>query len=513
LAKSAKPPKSLTTPASSTEKTLQDGFKCDISSLLKAFFPRPLRDIQPLKILISHHLRLSQVPDIILLELIGRLQFANPKWIENERMGRWNRGVPKTLKFYQRHGGDGLTVPRGLMRSLVLLGRKHQELIVIDDQRRQLPEVEFAFSGELRSFQQTAAAEMLARDFGTLSAPTGSGKTVMALYILARRRQPTLVIVHNKELALQWMARIETFLAIPKEQVGFIGGGRKKIGGKITVALVQSLYRCAEEIAPHFGNLIVDECHRAPSRTFTEAVTAFDTRYMLGLSATPYRRDKLSKVIFWHLGDLHHEVEATELVASGQILDIDVVLRPTEFVAYADPVSEYSTMLSELAHNDARNRLIAADVHREVSEHQRPGVCLVLSDRKLHCQVLQALLKHKHHVAAEVLTGELPLEQRREIVERLNAGGIRVLVATGQLIGEGFDCPRLSTLFLATPVRFSGRILQYLGRILRPSEDVLRAKVYDYVDVHVAPLQAAARARQRVYDKLRLEGEANYDLE
>jgi superfamily II DNA or RNA helicase len=466
-----------------------------------------------LKIRISHHLRLSEVPESILLELIGRLQFVNPKWVENERMGRWNKGVPKTLKFYQRHGTDGVIVPRGLMRSLVLLARKHQEQIVIDDRRRKLPELEFTFSGELRPFQQTAAAEMLARDFGTLSAPTGSGKTVMALYIIARRRQPTLVIVHNKELALQWMARIETFLSIPKEQVGLIGGGRVKVGDKITVALVQSLYRRAEQVAPHFGHLVVDECHRAPSRTFTEAVTAFDSRYMLGLSATPYRRDRLSKLIFWHLGDLHHQVDAAELVASGQILDIDVVFRPTEFVAYADPVSEYSTMLSELAHNDLRNRLIAADVHREVTENQRPGVCLILSDRKLHCQVLQALLKHKHHVAAEVLTGDLPAEQRREIVQRLNAGGIRVLIATGQLIGEGFDCPRLSTLFLATPVRFSGRILQYLGRILRPSEGIVRAKVYDYVDAHVPPLKAAAQARRRVYDKLRLEGEADYDLE
>ncbi|MFZ1982853.1 MAG: DEAD/DEAH box helicase [Desulfatitalea sp.] len=465
----------------------------------------PILRYAPLKIRIANHLRLTQVPEIILLELIGRLQFPNPKWIENERMGRWNKGVPKTLKFYQRSGTDGLIVPRGLMRSIVLLGRKHQETIEIEDQRRKRAEVAFAFTGELRAFQQTAAAAMLARDFGTLSAPTGSGKTIMALFMIARRRQPAIVIVHNKELALQWMERIESFLSIPKDQVGMIGGGRKKVGEKITVALVQSLYKCAEEIAPHFGHLVVDECHRAPSRTFTEAVTAFDAKYMLGLSATPYRRDRLSKLIFWHLGDMHHEVLSSDLVASGQILDIDVVFRPTLFVAYADPVSEYSKMLSELAHNDERNRLIAADVHSEVCERQRPGVCLVLSDRKLHCQVLQALLKHKHHVEAEVLTGDLSMEQRGDIVERLNAGEIRVLVATGQLIGEGFDCPRLSTLFLATPVRFSGRILQYLGRILRPSEGIERAKVYDYVDVHVAPLKAAALARQKVYDGLHVD--------
>jgi superfamily II DNA or RNA helicase len=466
-----------------------------------------------LKIRIANHLRLTQVPEIILLELIGRLQFPNPKWIENERMGRWNKGVPKTLKFYRRSGADGLIVPRGLMRGVLLLGRKHQEPIEIDDQRRIRAEMDYVFKGELRAFQQAAVAAMLARDFGTLSAPTGSGKTIMALFMIARRRQPAIVIVHNKELALQWMERIASFLSIPKDQVGMIGAGQKKMGTMITVALVQSLYKCAEEIAPHFGHLVVDECHRAPSRTFTEAVTAFDAKYMLGLSATPYRRDRLSKLIFWHLGDMHHEVLSSDLVASGQILDIDVVFRPTQFVAYADPISEYSTMLSELAHNDERNRLIVADVHSEVVEHQRPGVCLVLSDRKLHCQVLQALLKHKHHVNAEVLTGDLSMEQRGDIIGRLNAGDIRVLVATGQLIGEGFDCPRLSTLFLATPVRFSGRILQYLGRILRPSEGIARAKVYDYVDVHVPPLKAAARARQKVYDGLRVEGSAQYDME
>ncbi|RJQ87954.1 MAG: DEAD/DEAH box helicase [Desulfobacteraceae bacterium] len=455
-----------------------------------------------MKIQISNKLRLTELPEQLYSELVAKLQFVNPKWSENERMGRWNRGVPRTLKFYRRSGPGGLIVPRGLMRQLVLMGRSADEPVHIDDRRRKLPDAAFAFAGELRPFQTTAVNAMLARDFGTLSAPTGSGKTVMALYMIASRRQPALVVVHNKELALQWVERIGTFLSIPKDQVGFIGAGKKKLGEKITVALVQSVYRCADEIAQHFGHLVVDECHRTPSRTFTDAVTAFDAHYMLGLSATPWRRDHLSKLIFWHLGDLHHEIAASEMVAAGQILAVEIVLRPTRFVPYADPISEYSTMLSELAHNDERNRMIAADVHQEVQQHHRPGVCLVLSDRKLHCQVIQALLKHKHHVEAEVLTGDLPAEQRADIIKRLNEGGIRVLVATGQLIGEGFDCPRLSTLFLATPVRFSGRVLQYLGRILRPSEGIERAKVYDYVDEQVAPLLAAARARQKVYARM-----------
>jgi superfamily II DNA or RNA helicase len=155
-----------------------------------------------------------------------------------------------------------------------------------------------------------------------------------------------------------------------------------------------------------------------------------------------------------------------------------------------------------LTHNDERNRLFAADVAKEAGAEQRPGVCLVLSDRKQHCQVLQTLIRYKHNIEADILTGELSMDQRQQVVERLNNGQTRILVATGQLIGEGFDCPRLSTLFLATPVRFSGRILQYLGRVLRPSEGIERAKVYDYIDEKVPALVAAANARQRVYQEL-----------
>jgi superfamily II DNA or RNA helicase len=338
---------------------------------------------------------------------------------------------------------------------------------------------------------------MLKKDFGTLSAPTGSGKTVIGLFLIAQRRQPSVVVVHTKDLAFQWIQRIEQFLGIPADRVGLIGAGKNKIGEWITVALVQTLYRCTDRIVPHTGHLVVDECHRAPSRTFTEAVTAFDCRYMLGLSATPWRRDKLSKLIFWHLGDVHHEVDKLQLEEKGHILKADVVVRTTAFEPYFDPVNDYSRMLSELTADDTRNRLIASDVAQEVRAGK--GVCLVLSDRKKHCETLQGILRYKLDVHADLLTGDLSDEARRAVLARLKNGQVNVLIATGQLIGEGFDCPDLSTLFMATPIRFSGRVMQYLGRILRPARGKSRARVYDYVDERVAPLAAAAKARQRVY--------------
>ncbi len=455
-----------------------------------------MRD-SPLKIILTNTLRLSDIPPEIYANLTDTLTFPNPKWLENERMGRWNRGTPRMLKFYDKIRGGGLWIPRGYMRHLLLLCRRHGITYEIDDQRRTRTPVNFKFAGQLKPFQQKAVRTMILRDFGTLNAPTGSGKTVMALNIIVRRKQPALIVVHTKDLAYQWIDRIGQFLGISEDDVGFIGGGKVKIGEKMTVALVQTLYKCAEDVSKHIGFLIVDECHRCPSRTFTEAVSEFDSRYMLGLSATPFRRDNLSRLIFWHLGDVHHKIDQSRLVESGDVLAAEVIVRETDFKPYYDPVNEYSKMVSELVSDDRRNRLIASDIEKEV--HNNDGVCLVLSDRKKHCETLQALLRYRYKISSELLTGDLSGSERRAVLDRLDQGDVKVLIATGQLIGEGFDRKDLSPLFLTTPIKFSGRVLQYLGRVLRPAPGKRTARVYDYVDVHVDVLKAAARARQKIY--------------
>ncbi len=451
----------------------------------------------PLSITITNNLRLKKVPPDIFKILTETLKFINPKWLENEKMGRWNRSTPKELRFYDKVGAAGLWIPRGYMRQLILLCRRHEIKFEIEDRRRRLPLVDFCFKGKLRPFQQVAVEEMLARDFGTLSSATGSGKTIMALYMIAQRKQPTLIIVHTKELASQWADRIEAFLGITTEKIGIIGGGKKVVGEEITIALVQSLYKCVEDVAEHIGFLVVDECHRCPSRTFTEAVTGFDARYMLGLSATPWRRDKLSKLIFWHLGDVHHEVDKRYLVKTGDVLPAEIIIRETSFKPYYDPVNEYSKMLSELTADTERNVLIASDVARETASND--GICLVLSDRKAHCENLRALLKYRYKINSELLTGDLNMDDRQKVILRLNKSEANVVIATGQLVGEGFDCRNLSTLFLVTPIRFSGRVIQYLGRVLRPAPGKTVARVFDYVDIHVDTLTKAAMARQRVY--------------
>ncbi len=458
----------------------------------------------PLKITLTNNLRLTHIPPEIRNKIMVNLRFLNPKWIENKRMGRWNRGTPRELRFFDKTRDGGLWIPRGYLRKLILICRRQGITYQIDDKRRLLPSKAFNFHGRLKPFQMNAVDAMLIKDFGTLSAPTGSGKTVMALYMIAQRKQPALIVVHTKELAYQWVDRVVTFLGIAADDVGFVGGGKKAVGKKITVALVQSLYKCSDEVAQHIGFLIVDECHRCPSRTFTEAVADFDSHYMLGLSATPWRRDNLSKLIFWHLGDIHHKIDQSRLVKNGDILSVEVIVRQTNFKPYYDPVNEYSKMLTELTSDDQRNRLIASDVAQEAKNSK--GICLVLSDRKKHCETIQAILRYRFKISSELMTGDLSDTERKAVLDRLDQGHAKVLLATGQLMGEGFDRRDLSPLFLTTPIKFSGRVLQYLGRILRPAPGKKKGRVYDYVDVNVDVLKAAAKARQRIYNGERASG-------
>jgi superfamily II DNA or RNA helicase len=447
------------------------------------------------KIVLSNDLTITETSRGLLSDVRKRLTLENPAWLENEKMGRWQGQTPEILRFYQETP-SGLIIPRGFIRQLIGMAQRYGEDFQVEDHRRILPQIEFTFTGKLRSFQGQSVNVMLSRDSGTLAAPTGSGKTVIALAMIAERRQPTLIITHTKELLNQWADRIGQFLGIPPGEIGQVGGGKKLIGRRITLALVQSLYKCASEVCPHIGFLIIDECHRTPSRTFTEAVSAFDCRYMTGLSATPWRRDKLSKLIFWFVGDVAHEVPKADLIENGDVLKAEVITRETDFSPYSDPTTEYTKMLSELTEDRHRNELIVQDVAREARNGS--GICLLLSDRKSHCDILRAVMD-KQGIESRLLTGDLATGARKVVVEDLNAGKVKVLVATGQLIGEGFDCKELSTLFLATPIKFDGRVLQYLGRVLRPAPGKTQARVYDYVDVHVGVLKASAAGRRKVY--------------
>ena len=418
------------------------------------------------------------------------LTIPNPKYQDAKKYGRWIGKRLKPFLYYYTEGKEGLVFPRGFAARAVSLCRKvmPDRNLEINDRRVEMAPVDLAFTGELRPYQEAAVQAILKRDFGVLESGTGSGKTVIALAVIARRRQPTLVVVHTKELLYQWAERVETFLG---QKAGLVGDGHFE-PAQVTVAIVNSARKRLPELIDLFGHICVDECHRVPASLFTDVLSIFPCKYMLGLSATAFRRDGLTKLIYMYLGDRAHQVDQERLHDSGAVLRPELIQRPTGFTfCYRD---NYQKLMSSLTRDEARNRQIADDVAGEVA--RQSGTVLVVSDRVEHCETLAALLEERR-VKAAVLTGRLATDQRAAIVEAVRQGKVQVLVSTVQLIGEGFDCPDLVILFLTTPIKFTGRLLQVVGRILRPAEGK-QPRVYDYADP-VGVLQASAHARLQTF--------------
>ncbi len=428
-------------------------------------------------------------------ELKNRLTIENPQYIAARKYGRWiGKKLKPQLKYYEPVPG-GLRFPRGFANQAVLLCRRFlgcdPEII---DRRRLLAEVDFSFHGELRPYQQVAVDAAEVKSFGVIESGTGSGKTVMALALIAARRQPTLVVVHSKELLYQWKERAEQFLSC---EVGLVGDGRFSLA-PLTISIVNSTRKRVEELVEQFGHLVVDECHRVPATLFTDVVSRFDCHYLLGLSATAFRSDsEMTKLIYFFMGDRIHQVDSRELKASGAILKPEIIRKSTSFqYGYR---GNYPAMIKALTRHQGRNRQILDDIIFAVKQ-QEATTCLVVSDRVVHCRFFEEKLKAEG-INVKLLTGKISAEERMEIVENVQKGRVEVLVATLQLISEGFDCPGLSTLFLTTPIAFEGRLLQVIGRIMRPAANK-RARVFDYVDDNIPALRRSADARGVVLSDL-----------
>jgi superfamily II DNA or RNA helicase len=425
-----------------------------------------------------------------------KLTLENPKYQDARKYGRWIGKKLKPFLYFFDIVPNGICFPRGFAKQAIMLCRKTMdEDPQIRDNRRTLPEVDFTFQGQLRPYQKEAVQAALQREFGVIESGTGSGKTIIALAIIAQRQQPTLVLVHTKELLYQWAARVEEFLGISP---GLLGDGHNDIQ-PVTIGIVNSARSRLADLPQYFGHICVDECHRVPASLFTEVVKAFDCRYSLGLSATAFRRDGLTRLIYYSLGDRVHQVDEVELQTTGAVLKPDYIQIETGFTY--NYRGEYQAVLQALTLDEGRNRQIVADILREVRSNK--GTVLVVSDRVAHCERLAELLQEENKaiggdpIRTAVLTGKLPTEERSTIVESIKGGDVDVLFSTIQLIGEGFDCPGLDMLFLTTPIKFTGRLLQVVGRILRPAVNK-QPKVFDYVDP-VGVLKSSATARRKTF--------------
>ena len=408
--------------------------------------------------------------------LKSKLTIINPKWIENKRMGRWNT-EPKILKFY-KESKNNIKIPKGLLYEF------NSKII---DNRSKPIQINYKFLGVLREDQQPILDSIISKDFGTISIPTGGGKTVIALASIAERKCRTLIIVHTINLLNQWVERIKEFLN--HDNIGIIGDGKKTIKS-LSIGTVQTLYNNIDLIKNEFDYVIVDECHKTPSNTFLKILKNINCYYTLGLSATLYRNDGLSKLIEWYIGPCVHKITSKKLVESGSILPIQIIWKNTDFDTKLNPVTDYSKVLNELSKDEKRNKLICDDI---ANEYSKGSTCLILSDRKHHCFELSKILSYKS-INSIVLVGGSKTE--------FEIGENKILIATGQLIGEGFDLPKLDTLFLCTPIKYKGRLIQYVGRIRRKNDNKKYGKIYDYIDQNIDVFVKSAATRNKTYQSL-----------
>jgi superfamily II DNA or RNA helicase len=448
------------------------------------------------------------IPPALLAGLKHLASLHNPDYYEKERLRLSTWKTPRFLRCYGE-SFDRLLLPRGLREAAEAVVAEEGGRLVVREQHPDLARIEVQIQATLPAGQQDALTALCRRDLGVLVAPPGAGKTVLACALIAHRAVPTLVIVDRQPLLEQWRERLVTHLGMNRKQIGVMGAGRSRPHGIVDIAMVQSLAR-RDDVAgmtAGYGLVVVDECHHVPATTFERVVREIGAPAWLGLTATPYRRDGLEGLITMYCGPIRHrmgerQTEDSDFVRALVVHPTDHVAAPAAADDLGSPTqASIQSVFRDLVEDETRTRMICADVAVAVRAGRN---CLVLSQWTEHIARLRALLEEVG-IQADVLQGGVGKKARRLITDRLAAarsGDGVVLLATGSFLGEGFDCPPLDTLFLAFPIAFKGRLIQYVGRVLRPHDGKARVEVHDYVDAHVPVLARMHTKRLAAYASL-----------
>jgi superfamily II DNA or RNA helicase len=431
------------------------------------------------------------LPPSLRNRLLRLAAFQNPEFFRAQAMRLPTYDKPRIIACAEDLPAH-IALPRGCFEDVLTLFKGLGIKPIIRDERVAGIALELQFTGTLRPEQETAAAAMLAHDTGVLSATTAFGKTVLAAHLIAARGVNTLVLVHRQQLLEQWIERLSSFLGMPATSIGRLGGGQRKLNGKIDVALIQSLGRkgVVDDRVAEYGHLIVDECHHLSAHSFELVARRAKARFVLGLSATVARKDGHHPVIFMQCGPIRHRVDAKQQ-ADARPFNHHVIVRPTGLRPTAEPDPdrrlEYQNLCSDIIHSEKRNLMIRDDVVSSLREGRSP---LVLTERTEHVAVLSDLIRpHTPHVI--ILQGGLGRKALREAMARLTAipdDQSRVVIATGRFVGEGFDDPRLDTLFLTMPVSWRGIIAQYAGRLHRLHDGKREVRIHDFADLDIPML-------------------------
>jgi len=420
----------------------------------------------------------AQLPQPLANQLIRLAAFQNPEFYKAQalRLSVWNK--PRVIGCAQNFP-QHIALPRGCWDAVQALLAQYQITPLVEDERFAGHPLDVSFLGTLRPDQEAAVTAMQAHDTGILCAPTAFGKTVSAAALIARRRVNTLVLVHRTELLRQWQERLQAFLGVGKEVVGTLGGGKPKLTGQIDIAVMQSLSRQGEisDLVKNYGQIIIDECHHLSAVSFEALLRSSPARYVLGLTATPIRRDGQQPIIFMQCGLIRH----TAARPASTPHDLSVSPRLLSGPILVPEGAGIQEVFRRLAADAQRTATIVSAV---VQAYRQGRKVLVLTQRTEHVETLDAALREQ---VANLFTlhGRLPKKQRTSLIsalESLPEAAPRVLLATGTLIGEGFDHPPLDTLVLAMPISWRGILQQYAGRLHRAHAAKADIQVIDFVD-------------------------------
>jgi superfamily II DNA or RNA helicase len=444
----------------------------------------------------------KDLPSAMLNRLLRLAAFQNPEFYKAQAMRLSTYAKSRVITCGEEFANH-IALPRGCLAEVTALLKAHSIEPELRDERFAGTPIEVEFRGELRPLQHQAVSKIADHDNGILCAPTAFGKTVVAAWLIAHRRVNTLVLVHRQQLLDQWRARLAMFLGLPLKSMGQIGGGKTNRTGGIDVALLQSLHRKEEvkDLVAEYGQVIVDECHHISAFTFEQVMKQVQARYVLGLTATPTRKDGHHPIIYMQCGPIQFSFSARKITEETPF-EHKVIPRYTEFRLAPDQADvTIQDVYAALVHDRRRNELIASDLIGAVQAGRSP---LLLTGRTEHLKnfaaQLSGLLKNVF-----VLKGGMGKKQRQALAEALAAVSEveqRVILATGSYIGEGFDDARLDTLFLAMPISWRGTLQQYVGRLHRLHDNKRVVQVYDYVDSQVPMLARMYERRLKGYSAI-----------
>ena len=443
--------------------------------------------------------------------------FQNPEFYKAQAMRLSVAKIPRIISCSEETE-EYLCLPRGCEADLKKVGRELDIDVHFRDETNKGKSIHVAFNGSLRDEQPLALERLMPYENGILSGTTAFGKTVVAIKLIAERKVNTLILVDRVSLVAQWKKRLTEFLTLDEtlpdtnegkrtrkkrhSLIGQLGAGKDHLYGIIDIAVMQSLYKAGEvkDCVKNYGMIIVDECHHVSAFSFENILKNVNSKYVYGLTATPIRKDGHHPIIYMQCGPVRYRDNAKKQ-AEKRPFDHYILPRFTSFRVPLDKEEKdvsIQQLYSEIVENEMRNQQIINDV---IKSHEHGRSCLVLTERTAHVELLTNKLSE---IIPDVvrLRGGMGAKETREMMARITeipGDKILTLVATGKYIGEGFDEPRLDTLFLAMPISWKGTLQQYAGRLHRLFENKCEVQIYDYVDIHVRMLEKMYHKRLNGY--------------